>query len=254
MLNFHLRNVLRDPDPGNGGGGDPIAFDPAAFKVELLGEFNRALNGALKGLKTDIPKWVTSAFPKPPDPDPNAPPPDPDLEVKPKPGDAPPVDPALNARLQKAERAAKESDERIKRIEAERDAEKAANLETQRKSAITEAMASIPFRDEASRQLFYKGIQGDIVRDEDGNLIGNSENGPLPLKDFIKAQADSLQNLLAPKGGGGSGARPGSSSGGGRNYSNDDLKPENWAKLKPEEQSQVRAGLAEAMARAQRGE
>jgi hypothetical protein len=252
MTNFHLRDVLRDADP-NPGGGDPGAFDPAVFKAELMGELNKTLNGALKGLKTDIPKWISAALPKPPDPDPNAPPADPDPDHKPKPGD-PPIDPALNARLQKAERAAKEYDERIKRIEAERDTEKAANLETQRKAAITEAMAQIPFRDDASRQLFYKGIQGDIVRDEDGNLIGNSENGPLPLKDFVKSQADSLQHLLAPKGGGGSGARPGAPSSGGRQYSNDDLKPENWSKLKPEEQSQVRAGLAEAVAKAQRGE
>src|ERR1700674_2385519 len=66
LFNSVNRGSLMDPDPGAGGGADPaggnpgaVTFDPAAFKTEILGEFNKTLNGFAKSLKADFTKLVT---------------------------------------------------------------------------------------------------------------------------------------------------------------------------------------------------
>lgn len=231
---FRNRSPLFEEAPADtgtgGGGGEPAAFDPEAFKValktELLGEFNKTLNGFSKTFKADVVKLI----PKAPEPLPP-----PEIHVDPK------VDPALNSQLQKLQlqvtNLTKQGEERETALQGER----TSRLETERQSAIKTALADIPFKDDASRSLFFKGIQGDIKRDEDGNLVADTANGPITYSDYIKGQADLLPSLLLPKGNGGAGAGAGTKrTGSGFNPLDDvHLTPAGMAKLTSEQKAEV---------------
>ena len=74
---------------------------------------------------------------------------------------------------------------------------------------IKEAMSGVQFRDKLAADMFFKAIQGDIVRNEDGDLVARTETGDLPVKDYITETAGSMEGYLAPKGNmGGTGATP----------------------------------------------
>src|ERR1700736_1659458 len=104
-----------DPDPAPGGGGSPAAFDPGAFKTEMMAEFNKAMNGFGKTIKGDIAKLFKDAKPTEPPPDGGDPPPGdpPKPNDPPKPGDPPKphsaVDPEKNALMQEIRKVRGES-------------------------------------------------------------------------------------------------------------------------------------------------
>jgi hypothetical protein len=128
--------------------------------------------------------------------------------------------PEFNQALKTVKALTAKLEEKEKAIESER----VARLESERKSAIKDAMSGIQFRDKLHSDLFYKAVNGDIVRNEDGELVAKTDAGDLPVKDYITEMAGNMDGFLAPKGAGGTGATVGGKAT--KNVvSMDDLKP-----------------------------
>jgi hypothetical protein len=86
-----------------------------------------------------------------------------------------------------------------------------------------------------------------IKRDEEGNLVAQSADGPVTYDAFIRGYVDKLPNLLAPKGGGGSGATGGTRTGSGKGYNLDTMSPSQIAALKPEERAALYQGVGDLL-------
>ncbi len=52
-------------------------------------------------------------------------------------------------------------------------------------------------------------VIGDVVRDEDGNLVAKTDKGNITVPEFIQQQAETVPGFLAAQGRGGSGASQG---------------------------------------------
>lgn len=233
-----------DPDPapagGDPAGGDPKpgAFDPAAFKADLIGEFRKDLNGALKGLKNDFTKLLQT---KPSDPPPPAGDPPPPAAGDPPPGGKTPAENALALELKNYRT---ESEKRIKALETT-NLETAQKAEkTDRESKIRSELAKYTFANDKARDTAFRIFSGDVQRAEDGSLVAND----LPFEKYIETELPANHSyLLAPKDVGGANARSGKSPGGKKFDLDRDLKPENFAKLTTQEQAELRQTIANAL-------
>lgn len=230
------------PDDNNQQGGQQSTVDLAALTAQLLPELmkglapeiNKAVNGATKGLKTDLLKLI----PQPAQQDDAA---AAAAAATTATTDGKAIDPAVNAELARLRR---EHDQAMKKVNEALDTskkERDARLEMERTTAIRNVLNELPFRDQASRDLFFKAVKDDIKRTEDGELIADSANGPLPLKDYLTQTAESTgSSLLAPKTTGGAGASVGGKKGpAGRTWTHGDLTPENIGKLSSSELAEL---------------
>lgn len=224
------------------------AFDAAAFKTEfktelmteLKAELAKAINGVGKDFRKEIAKLGKGGSGENGDGKGEG---EGKGEGKGEGEGDPKLPPEVNAALQRMERRVKASEDATKAVTAERDAERTQRLETERAAAIQSVLAGIPFRDQKAREAAYKMFNPDIKRDDDGKLIAETEKGALPMKDYIEANTPDW--MLAPKGGGGSGAMNGSGSRGGPNWNMDTMSVTELQALKPEERAQIGAQLAE---------
>jgi hypothetical protein len=233
-----------DPDPaaagGDPAGGDPKpgVFDAEAFKSDLLGDFRKEMNSAVKALKNDFTRLLQ---PKPSDPpapagDPPAP-----AAGDPPVGGKTPAENALALELKTYKTA---SEARIKALET-------ANLETaqkaektDRESKIRSELAKYQFANDKARETAFRIFSGDVTRAEDGSLVANE----LPFEKYIETELPANHSyLLAPKDTGSAGARGGKSPGGKKWDLERDLKPENFSKLTPTEQAELRQAVATAL-------
>lgn len=258
MKTFLDSRLFDEAGEGTGAGGGST-FDPVAFKAELLADLRKDLNGISKSLKTDISKSIK------------------DILTAGSGGQGQgqgegqgsgngqqgqgegqqgqgetKIDPALNARLQALERTNKTLADEVTAAKKAREEAENKQRETSRQSTIRDVLAGIEFRDDAARKDAYKVIAGDIAYDEDGNLVASTDKGAVSAEEHIKAYfADnSRAYMLAPKGGGGSGARPGTRQNGG-GYTpriTDDI-----TKLTPEQREVYRQHVATTMLEAQSG-
>lgn len=236
LTNPILMGRLRDPEPEPVGG-----FDAAAFKADLLAEIRKDLNGIAKDLKKTLKPETPPPNPDPPNPDPN--PPNPDSKI----------DPALNARLQALERTNKQLSDEVTAAKKAREEAEGKQRETSRQSTIRDVLAGIDFRDEAARKDAYKVVASDIAYDDDGNLVATTDKGAVSAEEYIKGYfADqSRAYMLAPKGGGGSGAKGGGSARNGGGYVpriTDDV-----SKLTPEQRTIYREAVLTSFKDAQAG-
>jgi hypothetical protein len=153
----------------------------------------------------------------------------------------------LNARLQQLEKVNRELTEQVTSLTDETKAERNKRLEVERLGAVNEALNVVKFRDDGSREMFFRSWQSDVKRDEEGNYVVDTPRGPVTAAQFLKDKAESLPHLLAPKGEtGGSGGKPGSGKpSGGWTPTMDDLKPEAYVKLTPEQKSIIGRTIAE---------
>jgi hypothetical protein len=231
-----------DPDPATAGGdpagGDPKpgAFDPEAFKTDVLADFRKELNSAVKAMKNDFTKLL-----KPTDP------PAPGGGDPPPPAGDPPAGgktPAENALALELKTYKTASEARIKALET-------ANLETaqkaektDRESKIRSELAKYQFANDKARETAFRIFSGDVTRAEDGSLVANE----LPFEKYIETELPANHSyLLAPKDTGSAGARGGKSPGGKKWDLERDLKPENFSKLTPTEQAELRQAVATAL-------
>lgn len=240
---------------GSGDGGQSGAggtFDAGAFKTELMGEVNKALNGFSKSMKTEITKLFQSSGGGSGSGGQGG-----------QGGDggsgsgsggtgsgasADPIkDPAVNAKIQLLEKQLE-----TLRTESEQNKERASKaenerLESERRTYIKDALGKIKFRSQEHRELFFNAHQSQVTRDDDGNFVVQTERGPITADQYLADRANSMPDLLEAKGEGGSGARGSGASNGRGTWvpSMDDLEPETWNKLSKEQQLQVRQHIAQ---------
>jgi hypothetical protein len=216
-------------EPAPPGGGDPpAAFDPAPLKAELLGEFRKELNGAIKAMKTEFTKLI---------PKPAADPPalggDPPVDP-PAPGAKTPAENALALELKNYRTS---SEARIKALETTNQETAKGAEKTDRESRIRSELAKYQFANDKARDTAFKLFTTEVTRAEDGSLVANE----LPFEKFIENELPSNHSyLLAPKDLGGADARRGKTPGGKKWDLDRDLKPENFAKLTPQDQTDLR--------------
>lgn len=181
--------VLRDAEPGGGGGG---GFDPAKFRQELLGE----VGNLLKHQAAEITNALRPAEKKPDDRQDEKPP-----DQKPDDGKTgKTADPAMQA-LQSQMRDLQGKLDASERARAE--AVKAAE-ERERMSAIRGKLGDFQFASDAARESALRIFGGDIVRGEDGTLLGPDKT--TPADEYIaKALEETHDYLLKPKNVGGAG-------------------------------------------------
>lgn len=260
MNNFVSTRLFEEAGEGTGGGG---GFDAAAFKAELLADLRKDLNGITKSLKTDISKSIKEL-----------------LTAGTGQGtgtgdggnngsggtgsgqgegtgsgtgEGTKIDPALNARLQALERTNKQLSDEVAAAKKAREEAEGKQRETSRQSTIRDVLAGIDFRDEAARKDAYKVVASDIAYDDDGNLVATTDKGAVSAEEYIKGYfADqSRAYMLAPKGGGGSGAKGGGSARNGGGYVpriTDDV-----SKLTPEQRTIYREAVLTSFKDAQAG-
>jgi hypothetical protein len=241
MLKFWMKTPLfeeaGDGNQGGGGGagaGTSGGFDAAAFQTSLMGEVNKAINGAMKGLKNDFTKMIsgqqqqahgdgtsgqgdsndgtadTSATKDKPDPRYKA------LETRFK---------SLESQLT-TERTARE------KAEAER-------RDARRDSVVQGVLRGFNFADDEASQDAFELHRSKLKWSEDGTLVG--PDGETAAEDWIKTSMAKKSHLLAPRDVGGAGARNGKAgTGGGRKWTMADLEPATFSKLTPEQQTDLR--------------
>lgn len=222
-MKFWLRSPLMEEadQAGGGGGGGTNTFDPVKFRTEIMAEFNKGLNGALKNLKTELTKK--------PEPEPKLDP-EPDDD---KGGKTDPKVKSLEKRL--ADMAAKFEASEKARQETE------ARAKTERLSGAlrTELLKHVPAeRIDAALRIFGP----DVRYSEDGIIVGGADE--TPLGEFIEAAVQKHEYLLPPKPVGGAGAVPGSRRG--QTVNLEDIKPG----MSQEESARIREAIARAAAEA----
>lgn len=250
MFNRFLCGPLREvAGEGTGGTGaaatTPPTFDPAAFKTELMGEVNKTLNGFAGSLKKDIGKFfepkeqtqtttqqtttteaATTEAPK---------------DVK--------TVAEVNGELVKLRKALETlTTENANSKKAAEDSEK-KRLDTERIAAVDNVLADIQFASPKAREQFRAAYAGQVVRDDDGNLIVQTYKGPVAYKDYLTSEADASPHFLAPQGSGGSGATAGARPRQGQKATIFDLSQAEYAKLTTEQkngmlQDSIRAAVS----------
>jgi hypothetical protein len=199
---------------GGGGGGGGDAFDPAKFRTDLLAEFNKGLNGALKNLKAELTKKPETE-------------PEPEPEPEPKPGEK------TDSKVKALEKKLADALTKFENSEKARmETESRAKTEKLSGALRTELLKFVPpERIDAALRIFSP----DVKYSEEGNIVGGSDD--TPLKDFVEATIKQHEYLLPPKAVGGAGA----TAGGRRAAPVDlnDIKPG----MKPEELERVRGEL-----------
>ena len=228
-----------DAEPGAPGGNNPAggnpnpgAFDPIAFKTEILTEFRKDFNGGLKALKADFAKMLTP--PKPGDPAPGGDP-QPGGDPAPKPGGG-------NPQLEHEVRTLREQ---LNAEKAERQKATAEALEKERLASIKEALAGQQFGTDGYRGDAFRLLRDEIKRGEDGGLYGGDG---VPLQDYVAQVVKARTDWHPPKAGSGSGAvpgngRPATGSKWGPNPTIH-LDPATFSKRTPAEQAEIRQAVA----------
>ncbi len=240
-------------DPGAGAGADPNpgAFDPDAFMSKLLGEFDKRVNAMDKKFN----KFTEGQKAKPegqkatdpaPVADPKAADPASDPQVGDLKADAKTVA-EFNAKLHQMSRSlelvTRESEER-KKI-AEQETQK--RMEAERVQAFDSAIQDIPFADAKARSTFRKAYLGDVVRDDEGNLVAMTEKGPMAIKEYLSAEAQAQPSLLAKEGHAGAGADRGKKAFGGSKIDIFTMSAAEIAKLDPKVRDQLLVEAASAL-------
>jgi len=188
MRNLLAAGVLRDPEPGAGGGGE--AFDPVKFKAEIMADVTRNLNGGLSRLERQLA--ALKPPPKPDDDDGGDPPPDPKGSK---------VDPEVaKLRKQLDKQAADLAAEK-----AERQKTHEAALEKERQSVIRQEIARHGLAEDAVDDAF-RFFRDEIKRTESGELVGGDD---IPAADYIKDVVSKRPRWLPPRDVDGTGAKNG---------------------------------------------
>ena len=153
-------------DPNNPNPGGVPAFDPTAFRTEIMSEFNKTLNGFAASLKKDMAKLTEKPEPEPiPNPDT---PPAPEAKTI--------AD--LNIWLGQMEKASEGQHRRLEAQKQETVAAKALAAEEKRVGAFNAAITDIPFASPKAREQFRDAYLGKVKYSEDGSLIVEDRQRP----------------------------------------------------------------------------
>jgi hypothetical protein len=220
---------------------NPGAFDPEAFMTKLMGEFDKRTNAMDKKLNKLADQLKQ---PKPVDPpadpatDPTTPQ-DPPKKVS---------EADLNAKLALLTRQIETLTQENMSSKKAAEEESKKRLEAERVAAFDAAIADIPFADAKARATFKKAYLPDVVRDEDGNLVAQTDKGPMAFAEYLKAEAESQPALLISEGHRGAGANAGKKAFGGQKIDIFNMSQKEIQALKPEVRDQLLAEAAAALA------
>ena len=245
-----LRDEAGDGTGAGGGTGTSGAgtgtsggFDAAAFKTEIMGEFNRALNGALKGLKNDFTKLVQSSRSEG------------DGQGGEGTGsgtgtsdtsDTHKTQPDAKSRALETEM--KKLRERLDSETKARETAETARRNSERDRQVQQALAGYQFADASAAKDAFEIHRGAVKWSEDGAaLLGPDDQS---LEDWIKGSMSNRKYLLAPEPASGAGARPGGKTGS-RKFTLEDI--DNISKLSAEDQQKLRQDVAAQMGNAMAG-
>lgn len=221
------------PDPGSNN--NPGAtFDPAAFKADIMGEFHRTLNGFASTLKKDFGKLLEPkttpdpANPSDPAADPNAPPAEPAQPPAKTVAD-------VSLRLEQTNRALAATQKELADEKKAKQEETNKRLESERLAAIDKVLGELDFPPGKAKQQFRDAYQHKVVRDDEGNLVVNTDKGPLGVDLYLRAEFEDSPHFGAPRGSGGAGATGGKRPAGGPTMDISQMSPAEILKL-PESQ------------------
>jgi hypothetical protein len=241
MIKFWLNSPLREQageGAGGSGGGSgagagnsgAVTFDPGAFKTEILGEFNKTINGALKSLKTDFTKALEG--------------------LKPAAGGTgggagegaggsgsgtgegagtKGADPQVNALQLELKKEREQNAARIKALEDQSKADRDRAEQMALGGALRDALSKYDFVGADAQADAVALFTPQVQKAEDGSYVA----GDLPL--------------LKPKDVSGAGARTGKAAGSKKWDLDTVLKPENFSKLTSAEQAEVRQQIASSL-------
>jgi hypothetical protein len=215
------------------------AFDPAAFEVKILAEVNKAINGVGKAWKKDFEEL--SKLVKPASGESAA-------DVTAGTGDQTTTttsaktggDVTLNTQLALLQKQVQVLQNENKESSRQAKEAKAAQLESERKTAIWNVINALETRDAGAGQLLFASVNSAIARDEEGALVAQSDGGPIAPELYIKQFAEAHPYLLKPVGGGGAGATGSSSTrGSGPHYNLDQMSVQQISAMKPEDRAEA---------------
>ncbi len=191
---------------------DPGAFDPDAFAALLMTQFKAELNTSINAMDKKFNKKLLDLAPKPVVPpvvfDPAASVVDPPVAGDPVKPDTQAIA-AFNAQLAALKNQITGLTEKNAVSEKAAADAVAKQLEAQRVTAFDESIADIPFKDAKTRGTFKRAYLSDLVRDEEGLFVVQTPNGPMPAKDYFKAEVAAQPGMLEPQGHSGAGATGG---------------------------------------------
>ena len=247
---FMTRSVLRDPaTDGNAGGGQGTgaaappnagapAFDPTAFKAELMGEFNRTLNGFAKTWKGDLQKMIPAQV-APVDPSNNG-------DHQPTHGDN--KDPnflLLKKELDTNRNAMKMMSEEIGSLKSMNLKTEQEKMDTQRDMTIAEALSGFALANETTAKDARKIFSGEIKWSTNfDKWVGPDD--VTPADEYIKTQVKARQNWLATVETNPTGARPAGGVSGSKSWTLDDI--DRMDTLTPADQDSLRTFIQQVHA------
>ncbi len=198
-------------DPAAGGGGEPnpnpgtLDFKSVEALVNGLAEkFQKGLNALdmkFNGLKTQLETKPAGGDPAP---NPN----DTAGEPAPEPKESRTIA-ELNVRLANLEKQNKALADETKTEKEARAAAEAKALETDRMSKIDAYLSTLPFPPGKAKQQFRDAYQSKVKRDDSGELIVETDKGPLGFDVFLQSEFEASPHLQNQHGHSGAGASGG---------------------------------------------
>lgn len=268
LIRFWLRSPLFEAaaDGAGSGGGDgagagnsgAASFDPVAFKAEMISEFNKTINGFGKTLKNDFNKAIEGLRSTGAGSGSGSGSGDGNGDGAGSGGSGSGSgagdgagsgsgsgnDAKLNALQLELKREREANAKRLKDLEDKYTAAETEKLGMARDKALTDALGKFEFLSPEARNTAAEIFRGKIQRTEDGEFVA----GDLPLDKFIESELPGKHAyLLKAKDVSGAGARSGKGGGSSKFADLDNtLRPENFSKLTPAEQAEVRELIKKA--------
>jgi len=236
------------PNEGGGGGaGTPAAFDPAAFRTQLLGDVTKLFGSFTTSLKADFAKLTPTVAPPPVPVEPVEPPAPITAATG---GDKTPAELAFAAQIRAMERRLKDAEDRGVALKTESDATRAAADKKELDAAVRTELSKFQYADAAAAQDAFDIFGSKIKRNEDGDF-GGPDGTPIAL--YLAEAMRSKPYLLAMKDTGGAGARPGGTGGPGapgKAFDLNNIKPG----MKAEDLAAASARISEMVKLAMQGQ
>jgi hypothetical protein len=111
-------------------------------------------------------------------------------------------EPAYKAELVEERRRREQLERRVNELVAENKQTRKAAEETERSSTIKSELQRLGV---TKVDLAFKALQDGVVRTEDGRLAGRSENGEVPLRDYLSTFVNENPEFLPARIAGGTG-------------------------------------------------